>query len=244
MNIREYVDDYMKYYPNRWSWSLHNSMEQSDLYMRTRARRSARNNPYKNNDLLPDFSSIEKDAEQFELCNVSWTDFFGIIWEGKKGIHAMAGAPDYKGSLYYYMPDESYSDDGYCISEKYDAYTDTPPEEIYTKVMWRGVNRWIDTVNVKDVEYKYIVDNHLFKDTRIELIYGEEETICVFDDYREIISGLRTHGKQALINKIFKSMNEHFIKLRDSDNEEIRRFFPEKTAEEMFAEEVQDGTNV
>ena len=30
------------------------------------------------------------------------------------------------------------------------------------------------------------------------------------------------------------TMNEHFIKLRDSDREEEREFYPGKTAEEMF----------
>jgi hypothetical protein len=37
-----------------------------------------------------------------------------------------------------------------------------------------------------------------------------------------------------LLEKVFKSMNEHFIKLRDSDREEERKFYPGKTAEEMF----------
>ena len=38
----------------------------------------------------------------------------------------------------------------------------------------------------------------------------------------------------ALIEKILKAMDEHFIKLRDSDREEIRGYYPGKTAEEMF----------
>ena len=41
-------------------------------------------------------------------------------------------------------------------------------------------------------------------------------------------------GNEELVKKILKSMNEHFIKLRDSDREEIRKFYPGKTAEEMF----------
>jgi hypothetical protein len=69
--IREYVDDYIKYYPEKWSWSLKNSIEQSERYMETRARKSK--------DLLPDFYSIERDAAQFELSYVEWTDFFGLI---------------------------------------------------------------------------------------------------------------------------------------------------------------------
>lgn len=68
--IREYVDDYIEYYPERWRWELKNSPEQNDLYMKTRARRSSRHDYYENNDLLPDFYSIERDAAQFELDHV------------------------------------------------------------------------------------------------------------------------------------------------------------------------------
>ncbi|MBE5834108.1 MAG: hypothetical protein E7309_05680 [Butyrivibrio sp.] len=64
--IREYVDDYIKYYPEKWSWSLKNSLEQSERYMETRARKS-KDFYDTNNDLLPDFYSIERDAAQFEL---------------------------------------------------------------------------------------------------------------------------------------------------------------------------------
>ena len=36
--IREYVDDYIKYYPEKWRWSL--KEECSKRYLQTRARRS------------------------------------------------------------------------------------------------------------------------------------------------------------------------------------------------------------
>ena len=83
-----------------------NNFCQNELYLKTRARRCKRYDGT-NYDLLPDFSSIERDAAQFGLNHVEWTDFFGLVWEGKKGVSALAGAPDYKGSLYYYNPDES-----------------------------------------------------------------------------------------------------------------------------------------
>jgi len=232
MLIREFFDDYCKYYPNRWSWSLSNDDGQNDLYLRTRARKS--DHWYKNKDLLPDFYSIERDADQFGLCRVKWTDFFGLIWEGEKGTLAMVGAPDYNGSLYYYDENDEYSDDGYCISDEYDSYKNTPPNDIYTKVNWRSVNHWIDTANVCDVKYKYIVNNHLFKDTYIKLNYEDGESITVYDDYQKLISGMLGQGKKSLVNQILDGMNEHFIKLRDSDREEERNFFPGKTAEEMF----------
>lgn len=53
-------------------------------------------------------------------------------------------------------------------------------------------------------------------------------------EYTELINGLLRHGKELLVKKIFITMNEHFIKLRDSDREEEREFYPGKTAEEMF----------
>ena len=77
----------------------------------------------------------------------------------------------------------------------------------------------------------------MFKDTYVELIYEDGEIINVYDDYKELITGLLKCGKDELVKKILKSMNEHFIKLRDSDRDEIREFYPGKTAEEMFLEE-------
>ena len=147
--IREYVDNYVKYYPERWSWSLKNTPEQNEIFMRTRARRMEHSG--ENKDLLPDFYSIERDAAQFELCHVEWTDFFGLTWEGKKGRHALAGAPDYRGSLYYYTYEDS-SDEGYYrVSEYYDAYKKQPPSDVYTRTEWNGISHWIDTANACDI---------------------------------------------------------------------------------------------
>jgi len=240
--IREYVDDYVRYYPEKWRWKLKYSPDQNALYLRTRARRSK--SYYKNEDLLPDFYSIERDADQFDLCDVEWTDFFGLVWKGEKGVHAYAGAPDYKGSLYYYNYDEEY-DENYLVSEEYDAYDHQPPADTYTRVPQGGVNHWIDTVHVVDVRYKYVVENHLFKDTHIDLIYEDDEVITVYSEYSDLIDGLLKHGKKDLADKIFKTMNEHFGKLRDSDREEEREYYPGKTAEEMFlrGEENEDSGN-
>ena len=232
--VREYVDDYVKYYPERWQWRLKNSHEQNELYMSTRARRSK--DIYQNNDSLPDFYSIERDAAQFGFSSAEWTDFFGLIWEGKKGVHAYAGAPDYKGSLYYYVSDDEYDEPGYRISDYYDAYTNQPPSEIYTHIKSRGISRWIDTKNVVDIRYSYIVENHLFKDTHIDLIYKDKEKVTVYSDYDDLIHGLVRQGKKTLVKTVFNSMNEHFNRLRDSEKEEERRFYPGKSAEEMFLE--------
>ena len=46
--------------------------------------------------------------------------------------------------------------------------------------------------------------------------------------------GVKEKTKEELVKIVLESMNEHFLKLRDSDREEIREFYPGKTAEEMF----------
>ena len=237
--IREYVSDYIKWYPERWRWSLENSLEQCERYLVTRARWS--NDPYIDKDLKPDFYSIERDADQFELSHVEWTDFFGLVWEGEKGVSAYVGAPNYEGNLYYYDSDgNSYDEDRFSICYDYDAYNNQPPADIYTKVVWRGTAHWIDTADACDIKYKYIVNNHLFKDTHVELIYDNGDIERVFDDYHALINGLRRQGKKDLIEVLLKSMNEHFIKLRDSDREEVREFYPGKTAEEIFLKDKND----
>lgn len=184
MHIREYVDDYIKYYPERWSWKLKNSIEQHDLYMSTRARRTRDYRNSGNVDLLPDFYSIERDAAQFELEHVEWTDFFALIWEGDKGLSAPVGAPNFQGNLYYYYPDGVDADEaGYCISDKYDAYSNQPPLDTYTQVESRDAVCCIDNANVVEAEYKYVVDNHLFKYTNIELRYEDGERLIIIADY-------------------------------------------------------------
>ena len=93
---------------------------------------------------------------------------------------------------------------------------------------------WIDTANVTAAKYRYIVNNHLFKDTHIELLYEDGESLWVWTDYEKVISDLVKHGKVEIVKAIMKSMNEHFIKLRESGKEDVRAFYPGKTAEEMF----------
>lgn len=53
----------------------------------------------------------------------------------------------------------------------------------------------------------------------------------------------QTQGKNDLIEKNFKTMNEHFIKLRDSDREEERVYYPGKTAEELFADALKKANS-
>ena len=62
---------------------------------------------------------------------------------------------------------------GILLYDSYDAYEHQPPQDTYTRITWSGVNRWVDTKNVVDISYSYIVENHLFKDTHIDLIYKD-----------------------------------------------------------------------
>ena len=59
-------------------------------------------------------------------------------------------------------------------------------------------------------------------------------TLTAYSDYKDLLIGLLRHGKQALVSKVLDTMDEHFIKLRDSDREEVREYYPGKTAKEMF----------
>ena len=66
------------------------------------------------------------------------------------------------------------------------------------------------------------------------LIYKDGDKLTVYSEYTDLINGLLLHGKKTLVKKVFKTMNEHFAKLRNSDREEERKFYPGKTAEEIF----------
>lgn len=83
----------------------------------------------------------------------------------------------------------------------------------------------------------------MFKYTNIELRYEDGESLIIIADYKSVIDGLLRHGKDDLVKGIFKSMNEHFIKLRASEIEEFREFYPRKTAGEMFLDNEDECQN-
>ena len=81
--IRQYRSDYIDYFPEEWTWSLKNTKEDRDMYRRYRMRHSK---PwYKDNDKLPFFDSIEKDANQFGFERVEFVDVFGA--EFRRWLH-------------------------------------------------------------------------------------------------------------------------------------------------------------
>ena len=147
--------------------------------MATRARRS--NSIYKNNDLNPpDFYSLERDAEQFGLHEYEFTDTFGLKWIGHKGTHKYVGAPDYEGHLYY---DSIDCEDEAEISEIYSEFENPPESDVYQLFEGASRNEWIDIKNLVAATYHYVVENHLFKDTYIDLFYEDGHLERIYEEY-------------------------------------------------------------
>lgn len=236
MEIREYVDDYVEFFPEEWTWTLKGHGEQNQRYLETRARKSPAHS-YKNLDKLPFFDSLEKDANQFGLSHYEFTDVFGLVWEGKKGVHRSVGAPDYDGHLYYYTPEDEWNEEGWQVSEDYDDCNNQPPKDVYVRLSDAHSNRWVDFRNIVECDYHYMVDNHLFKDTYFTLNYGEGDELRVYGDYQTFLFAVKKSNAR-MFNKLLAQIDEHFLKLRDSEREDEREVYEQqvngKTAREYF----------
>lgn len=243
--IKRYFQDYTKYFPEEWDWELSPDKESRERYMRFRARKGTL---YKDKDLGPFFDSIEKDANQFGLRIIEFTDFFGIKWKGEKGRFRYVGDADYDQHLYYSDPDET-DDDGENGIFVSDEYTVSNPPKGFGLVERRGVKEWIDVENAIDLRYNFIVENHLFKDSCVVLSY--DKPIPDSDTYGDNCESELTfdiHGiakslhdmKPELYKKLLEGVNEHFKKLQESDRQEERDFAPEKDGKFLTAEEYFD----
>lgn len=235
-HIRRYYNNYVKYFPEKWEWrpytgSIEEQTEWNKTYMATRARRS--NSIYKNSDLNPpDFYSLERDAEQFGLHEYEFTDTFGLKWVGHKGTHAYAGAPDYEGHLYYDSIDEY---DEVEISEIYSEFENPPESDVYQLFVSSSRNEWIDIKNLVTATYHYVVENHLFKDTYIDLAYGEGWHERIYEEhYKDFIDALKKFNKEVVLQRLLAAMDEHFEKLKNSEREDEREYWPGMTAAEYF----------
>ena len=234
--IRRYFQDYVKWFPEEWRWELANDKKSRELYMKHRARKSSM---YRDNDKGPYFDSIEKDANQFDLSHVEFTDFFGIKWCGDKGVHRYVGDADYDGHMYYWDPDseEGDEDDTPLVS---DTVTSSEVPEGYAEVDHRGVKEYIDIADAVDVAYKYIVENHLFKDSYVVISYRDpipekkEIWTDVWNESEGLIPVWDIHGvakalkqfKPELYEKFLKTVDEHFKALQNSEREDEREFAP------------------
>ena len=157
--IRTYFNKYSRYNPEKWMWqpytyahncSLEEQREWNDTYLKFRGRRDGEDK------VIPDFYSIERDANQFNMTEVTFTDIFGLKWTGKKGCQEDIGEPDYEGHLYYWDED----DEEIASISDYDNYSNPPDPNIYYKFTV-GYPRWrdeyIDIANVVDIEYHYYI---------------------------------------------------------------------------------------
>lgn len=222
-NIRIYYEDYIKFFPEKWKWEIDQKGNSNELFMRFRARKSKYVGD--NADKLPYFDSIEKDANQFGLSKVTFTDFFGIVWKGEKGVHQYVGDPDYEQHLYYY--DSEYEE--YLVS---DEYTQSNPPKGFIRVNKGGTYCWIDFNNITDIKYYWVLENHLFKDSRIKISYNgdikDEEDYndeWVFDIY-SFGKYLAKSNKKELYEKFCNQVDQHLLALQNSDRDEERQFAP------------------
>ena len=247
MAIREYFNKYNRYNPNKWVWqpyiyahncSLEEQREWNDLYLRFRGRRNGKDK------IISDFSSIEKDADQFGRREVTFTDIFGLKWSGRKGAEEEIDEPDYEGHLYYWDDDDIDCEEEALVSD-YDAYDNQPNKDVYFRFKvgyprWR--DEWIDIKNIKSIQYFYVVENHLFKDTRLTLTYDNDEKVDLFDshNYNDVVKAFKKFGRTDLLEELYKSVNEHFDALKNSEREENREYWPGCTAEEYFKKHEDD----
>lgn len=247
MAIRMYFNKYNRYNSNKWVWQpyiyAHNCSfeelgEWNELYLKFRARRNSKDK------VIPDFTSIEKDADQFNKREVTFTDIFGLKWSGRKGAEEEVGEPDYEGHLYYWDEDD---EEDASISD-YDNYDNPPDPQVYHKFKV-GYPRWrdeyIDIANIDDIEYHYCVENHLFKDSRIEIHYkGEPEDawLSIFDchNFVEFAFALKKFGKDDLLKKFYSQVDKHFEGLKNSEREDEREYWPGCTAEEFFNKRISE----
>lgn len=245
MAVRMYFNKYTRYNSNKWVWqpyiyahncSFEEQREWNDLYLRCRGRRNSKDK------VIPDFTSIEKDADQFDKREVTFTDIFGLKWTGRKGAEEEVGEPDYEGHLYYWDEDD---EEDASISD-YDNYDNPPDPQVYHKFKvgsprWR--DEYIDIANIDDIEYYYYIENHLFKDSRIGIYYkGEPEDtwLSIFDchDFVEFVFALKKFGKDDLLKKLYSQVDKHFEGLKNSEREDEREYWPGCTAEEFFDKKI------
>ena len=239
--IRRYYSNYIKWFPEEWFWEIADE-ESRKLYMKYRARRD--------NDKMPVFDSIESDANQFDLTHVEFTDIFGIKWKGTKGTHHLVGSPDYEWHMYYDDPDAEIDE----IAEPLvsDIVTvDAIPDGYAKTIRNCGIIEYIEMTDVIDVKYHYIVENHLFKDSYVSLsyngkisneswIHSENNDIIVVWDIYGIAKALKEY-KPKLYEKFLTEVDEHLMKLQNSEDGIIRSFAPMEngkflTARELFSD--------
>jgi len=221
--IHEYMSAYPYYDENKWRWSIENPHKDNALFMRYRARKDKN---HRNMDKLPFFDSIEKDANQFGMQSCTFTDIFGITWNGTKGCQMVSDDPDYEQHLYYYDEDS----DGYLVSDEYTQ--DSPPTD-FIKLRNPRWDMWVDVKGIKTLYYKWVQNNnHLFKDSVFYAEYDDGAKLS-FYDVMGLMHGLK-RLRPDLYDGVLPEIERHFENLRDNERAEVREFWPGMTAREYF----------
>ena len=76
--------------------------------------------------------------------------------------------------------------------------------------------------------------NHLVKDSRFTVKYDDGDR-TTFYDVRGVMLGLR-HKRPDLYELMLSEIEKHFENLRDNEREEVRDFWPGKSAKDYFDE--------
>ena len=127
-----------------------------------------------------------------------------------------------------------------------DEYGNPPDPKVFHKFKVsypRWCNEYIDIANIDDIEYHYCVENHLFKDSRIEIHYKgepEEKHHRIYDchNFIEFAFALKKFGKDDLLKKLYSQVDKHFEGLKNSEREEEREYWPGCTAEDFFNKRI------
>ena len=228
--IKCYFSNYLKYFSEKWSWEI--DPADNDTYIKFRARKY--NWKTEQNDKLPYFDSIEKDADQFNMRECVFTDIFGIRWKGKKGCFEYANDPDYEQHLYYNSEDDG--DDEVCVSEKYTQ--ENPPKfPEWFCLNDKNGKLWQNIKDVKSAKYEWILENHLFKDSKIVLEYNDGSIDEIYDIVNFMVQAKTTYPK--IYDKLIIEINKHFDALKNSEKEDIKEQWPKKAAKEYMEEMVE-----
>jgi hypothetical protein len=218
MIITNYYNTYRRFDPSVWTWKCEN-----ESFFRYRGRPEG--------NILPDFHDVERDADRFNMKNVHFVDIFGLTWCGEKGGLVNVGSPDYEGHLYY----DKFISGNYeyirCVSEKYTIYN--PPEN-YISIIDHGVKIWVNYKDIIDAEYMYILNNHLFKDSRLQLRYNcQVYNVYEIDTFVKVLINKLGLDNQ-IVAKILNRIDKHFLDLKNSNDPAIKKFWPGMTSIEFF----------
>ena len=84
--------------------------------------------------------------------------------------------------------------------------------------------------------YLVLLENHLFKDSKIVLEYNDGSIDEIYDIVNFMVQAKTTYPK--IYDKLIIEINKHFDALKNSEKEDIKEQWPKKTAKEYMEEMV------